>query len=145
MIKYELELKTDYFQLWFLYKSDRSIKHNGTIKPNYFRSQDKENIFQIIDRNRFQGHRCESDIDICIYAFSSFKINSAAQVQPLTIFGLANRNPRLNQRSKSFSLCSFYLVICLIQVNVFEAQPYIDRSPKMNETEKAIKLQVDFS
>ena len=78
MIKYELELKTDYFQLWFLYKSDRSIKHNGTIEANYFRSDKNENIFQIIDRNRFQGHRCESDIDICIYAFSSFKINSAA-------------------------------------------------------------------
>ncbi|XP_023326460.1 uncharacterized protein LOC111699919 [Eurytemora carolleeae] len=30
------------------------------------------------------------------------------------------------------------------EVNVFEAQPYIDRSPKMNETEKAIKLQVQI-
>jgi len=30
------------------------------------------------------------------------------------------------------------------EVNVFEAQPYIDRSPKLNETAKAIKLQAQI-
>jgi len=30
------------------------------------------------------------------------------------------------------------------EVNVFEAQPYIDRSPKLNETEKAVKLQAQI-